>query len=408
MSEVPRVTDGGHGKNLEQGTRPLAALMSAVSSQTAAVIPAFLVGALALEMGDELRFSEGSLGGAVAFFFLLAAVISPYAGTLSDRLGPQRSLRIANLLSGAAVLLVATVAYSYWFLLLFLGVGAIGLAIAGPGTKTMVARGVPLRHHGLAFGIQAGGVPLAIVLAGLSVPLIGIPAGWRWAFAVAVVVPVVGFLVAPPYQAATTIAVRTAGKSRGLSEIEYGPLTMLGIAAALGSAATTTMAAFFVSAATDAGIDPATAGYLLAGASGSVVAMRILMGYVADQREAGHLHIVTALLAISTLGYLAASTGSKTLLPIGATFALGAGWAWSGLIVHAVVRAYRDSPGAATGMISGGLNVGGVIGPLVFGQIVEHVSYRVGFTMIAVSAFLGAVAVEQGRRRLEQLLAERM
>jgi len=87
---------------------------------------------------------------------------------------------------------------------------------------------------------------------------------------------------------------------------------------------------------------------------------------------------------------------------------LGAGWAWSGLIVHAVVRVYRDSPGAATSMISGGLNVGGVIGPLVFGQIVEHVSYRVGFTMIAVSAFLGAVAVEQGRRRLEQLLAERM
>lgn len=405
MPDHPLPRGGGDRNPLEQGARPLASLMSSVSSQTAAIIPAFLVGALALQMGNELGFTEGSLGGAVAFFFFLAAVTSPHAGTLADRLGPQKSLRIANLLSCAAVLLIATAAYSYWVLLLFLGVGAIGLTVAGPGTKTMVARGVPIRRHGLAFGIQAGAVPLSVLLAGLSVPFIGVPFGWRWAFAAAAVVPLLGFVMAPPYQAAATSAVRAAGKSRGLSEINYGPLKMLGLTAALGSAAATTMAAFFVSAATEAGIDVATAGYLLAGASGSVVAMRILMGYVADQREAGHLQIVTALLAVSTLGYLAAATGSKILLPIGATFALGAGWAWSGLVVHTVVRAYKDAPGAATGMISGGLNVGGVIGPLFFGQIVEHVSYRVGFTMIAVSAFLGAVAADQGRRRLDRLVA---
>ncbi len=211
--------------------------------------------------------------------------------------------------------------------------------------------------------------------------------------------------MAPPYHAAATRAVRVGGKSRGLSDIDYGPLNMLGLAAALGSAAATTMAAFFVSAATDTGINETTAGYLLAGASGTVIVMRILMGYVADKRESGHLHIVTVLLAVSTVGYLAAATGSKILLPLGAVFALGAGWAWSGLIVHTVVRAYSDAPGAATGMTSGGLNVGGVLGPLVFGQLVEHVSYKVGFITIAVSALLGAVAADQGRRRLDQLMA---
>jgi predicted MFS family arabinose efflux permease len=390
---------------LEQGTRPATSLVSSVTSQTAAIIPAFLVGSLAVQMGDELGFSEGSLGAAVAFFFLLAAITSPHAGTLADRLGPQRSLRTANLLSGLTVILIATLVYSYWVLLLFLGIGAIGLTIAGPGTKTMVARGVPIHRHGLAFGIQASAVPLAVFLAGLAVPFIGVTVGWRWAFAAAVVVPITGFVAAPAYHPASTRAVRVGGKSRGLSEIDYGPLNMLGLAAALGSAAATTMAAFFVSAATEAGIDEATAGYLLAVASGAVIAMRILMGYIADRRETGHLHIVTVLLAVSTVGYLAAASGSKVLLPLGAVFALGAGWAWSGLIVHTVVRAYSDAPGAATGMTSGGLNVGGVLGPLVFGQLVEHVSYRVGFTAIAVSAFLGAIAADQGRRRLKRLVA---
>lgn len=390
---------------LEQGQRPFTALISSVSSQTAAIIPAFLVGSLAVEMGDELGFSEGSLGAAVAFFFLLAAVTSPHAGTLADRLGPQNSLRTANILSLIAVVSIATLVSSYWVLLVFLGIGAIALTIAGPGTKTMVARGVPTSRHGLAFGIQAAAVPLAVFLAGLAVPLIGETAGWRWAFAAAALVPVVGFLAAPSYQATAKRAVRSSGKSRGLSQIDYGPLNMLGLAAALGSAAATTLAAFFVFAATETGINEGTAGFLLAVASGTVIAMRIFMGYIADRRETGHLHIVTVLLAISTVGYLAAATGSKVLLPIGAIFALGAGWAWSGLIVHTVVRAYSDSPGAATGMTSGGLNVGGVFGPLVFGQLVEHVSYRVGFLAIAVCALLGAVAADAGRRRLERLVA---
>ena len=64
------------------------------------MFPAFGLGALALPMGADLGFTEAGLGSAVAVFFLLAAVTSPHAGTLTDRLGPQRSLRVANLCSG--------------------------------------------------------------------------------------------------------------------------------------------------------------------------------------------------------------------------------------------------------------------------------------------------------------------
>ena len=94
------------------------------------------------------------------------------------------------------------------------------------------------------------------------------------------------------------------------------------------------------------------------------------------------------------------------LMSLWAMFALGLGWAWTGRIVHTVVRGYRYSPGAATGMTSGGLNVGGVVGPFVFGRLVEGVSYGVGFVTMAAFALLGAVAADLGRRRLERMVSK--
>jgi MFS family permease len=390
------MTHRGH----DGGARPTLALVSSASSQTAALFPAFAVGALAPLMGEDLGFGAAGLGSAVAFFFLLAAVTSPHAGTLADRLGPQRSLRTANILSGAALLAVAIAVRSYWMLLAALAIGAIGLTIVGPGCSTMVAQGVPARRHGAGFGVLAAAAPLSVLLAGLAVPTIGLTLGWRWAFGIAIAMPLAGFVLAPAYGIRAGPNVKTAGPARGLSEIDYGPLNLIGVAAGLGSAATTSMAAFFVSAAIDAGLAEGLAGNLLAVASGAPVATRIAAGYLADRFESGHLRIASLLLGASTAGYVAASIGSTVLVPVGAIFALGVGWGWSGLMLHSVVRAYRDSPGAATGMTFGGLNVGGVVGPFAFGLLVEQASYGAGFLAMAGCALLAAIAIDASRRRL--------
>ena len=382
------------------GARPTLALVSSASSQTAALFPAFAVGALAPLMGENLGFGAAGLGSAVAFFFLLAAVMSPHAGTLADRLGPQRSMQAANILCGTALLVAATVVRSYWMLMAALAIGAIGLALAGPGCSTMVAQGVSVRRHGAGFGVLAAAAPLAVLLAGLAVPTIGLTLGWRWAFGIAIAMPLAGIVLAPAYGTRSGPDVKTAGAARGLSNIDYGPLNLIGLAAGLGSAATTSMAAFFVSAAIDTGLSEGLAGNLLAVASGAPVATRIAAGYLADRFESGHLRVVSVLLGASTAGYVAAATGSTVLVPVGAIFALGVGWGWSGLMLHSVIRAYRDAPGAASGMTFGGLNVGGVAGPFAVGLLVEQVSYAAGFLAMAGCALLAAVAIDASRRRL--------
>jgi predicted MFS family arabinose efflux permease len=373
-------------------------MVSAVAVQAAAMTPAFLTGALAVQLRDELDFSNAGLGGAVAFFFLLAAAGSPHAGTIADRLGARRSLRIAATLSAASLLGCSQVR-GYPALLAMVAIGAVGLALAGPGTKIMVARGVPLSRHGLAFGVQAGAVPLSSFLAGVMVPAVAIPLGWQWAYVTMAGVAVLGFVLAPPIGPDGAGGRRTP--AHRLSDIGYRPLVMLGLAAALGSAAATTLAAFFVSAATDTGIDEGVAGAMLAVGSATVVAARIYAGVNADRRGTDPLRTVSVLMAVSTAGYLLTATDSKVLLPIGALFALGAGWSWSGLIVHAVVRRYHATPGAATGVISSGLSVGGVVGPLAFGLVVDRFSYSVGFLVTALSALAASAAVTVGRRRLD-------
>ena len=51
-------------------------------------------------------------------------------------------------------------------------------------------------------------------------------------------------------------------------------------------------------------------------------------------------------------------------------------------------------------MTSGGLNVGGVVGPFAFGLLAERASYTAGFLLIAAFALLAALAADAGRRRL--------
>jgi len=352
-----------------------------------------------VQMGDDIGFNEAGLGAAVAFFFLLAAVASPHAGAFTDRLGPRRSLRIATLSSAVSMLGTATLARSFAVLLTMMAIGSFGLTVAGPGTKIMVARGVPVRRHGVAFGVQAGAVPLASFLAGLTVPAIAVHVDWRWAYVAVAAVPAIGFLTTPRIG---PDASGSAGRAkRRLGDIDYGPLVMLGLAATLGSAAATTLTTFFVSAATDTGIDEGLAGAMLSVGSVTVIGARILAGLSADRKGSDPLTWVARLMALSTVGYLLAATDSRFLLPLGAFCALAAGWSWSGLIVHAVVRHYWNAPGAATGMISGGLNVGGVIGPLAFGVLAEAFSFQVGFFVIGASALAASAAAVAGRRRLE-------
>jgi predicted MFS family arabinose efflux permease len=378
---------------------PLQAMVAAVASLTASALPAFLLGALGIQITDDLGLSKTQLGIAIAAFYLVSAIGSLHAGALADWIGPHRSLLLANVVSAACLLAVATLANGFPILLVTMLFGSVGLMISGPATKVLVARGVPAARQGLAFGIQMSAIPLAALLGGLAVPTIGLTVGWRWAFAGAALIPLLGIVTLPPERAGRD---SSAPRPAGLGHVDFRPLAVLGTAAVLGAAAATTMASFFVVTGTAAGFSEAAAGVMLSVVSGLVIVLRIAFGRVADRWESAHPYAVAGLFVVATVGYLLLVLGSKALFPIGAFLALSCGWAWTGLLVYTVVLHHPAAPGLASSVIVGGMNLGSVVGPLGFGLAIERLEDSAAFAVIGAGTLLAAGASRLGLERLSR------
>jgi MFS family permease len=375
-------------------------MVAAIATLTGTVLPAFLVGALGVQIRDDLAFGRSGLGVVLAAFYLSCALGSLHAGGLADRIGPRRSLLLANAIGAACLLAVATLGRSFQALLVILLLGSLGLMIAGPATKVLVVHEVPRHKHGLAFGIQMSAIPLAALLGGFAVPAIGLTLGWRWAFVGGALIPVIGLLTVPQARPTSTDAVPPR---LGPGGIDFRPLLILGVATTLGSAAATTMASFFVVTGTDVGFSEGAAGLMLSAVSALVIVLRIGFGGAADRFESAHPQTIAGLFVLSTLGYVCLAMGTKVLFPAGGLIALGLGWAWTGLMIHAVVQHHPHAPGVASGVIVAGLNLGSVLGPLLFGALADLVSSGFAFgamgvwTLIAAAAsFVGTVRLRRG------------
>ena len=364
----------------------------------AGVVPAFLTGALGVQMADGLGFEAAGLGAAVATFFGGAAVSSALMGRLVERIGPARALRLGSLASGALMGVLATAVHGYGPLLAVLGAAGVVNAMIQPATNLLLARRVPSHRQGIAFAIKQSGMPLGTLVGGAAVPLVALTVGWRWAFAGGAALAAVAAATVPrpaPRTGASAGRDHPTGRPR-----PFGPLAVLAIAVGLGAAAASGVVAFLVSGAVDAGLSPGTAGWTLTLGSAIGIAMRLVQGRLADRRGARHLPVVASLLLGGAAAYGLLAIGAPWLYLAATPLAFGAGWAWPGLFNLAVVRSYADAPGAATGVTQTGTYLGAVLGPLVFGVVVDAASYRAAWLLTALWTALAALMMVVARRRV--------
>jgi predicted MFS family arabinose efflux permease len=343
--------------------------VAAVAVTVVGLLPVYLLGGLAVQVRADLDIGRTGLGQLVAAFFGGAAVGSLLGGRAADRLGAGHVMR------GAAA------------------AGAVGPAGRrdGPhraGARGRAGRGRP-RQRGGSTGLQrphrpsrrraparhglrrqAGGHPAGVLVGGLAVPVFGVTVGWRWAYvaagAVAVVVPLLVQTRAVPVgpdlrgtQGRSATALRAA---QAAGPYRLAPLLVLAVGTTLGAAVGNCFAAFFVETAVEAGQAPGTAGLLAAGGSALGVIARLGLGVLADRRD-GRWFLVVAgmMLAGVPAGALLASGAAAGLVPA-VILAYGLGWAWAGLVNHAVTLLHPHAPGRATGVTQSGVALGAVRG----------------------------------------------
>lgn len=384
-------------------------LTAAVLGTLAGSLPVFLLGGLSVQVAADLGFGSVELGILVTVFFAGSALTSTSIGFVTERLGARRSMILAGLLSAISLGGIGTVASGMASMTVLLTFGSLSNAVVQPAANLLIARGVRQERRGLAFGLKQAAVPLGSMLAGASVPALGLTFGWRVAFIIATLLPLAAAALAPdtlpPTTSSPTPAVGSAAPVRTRPESPTPALVLFAMSSGSATAAATTLGTFLAVAAVAQGLTPATAGVLLSIGGASSVASRILIGWRADRVVGGHLRMVQLMMAGGALGFvllaISGRTGSPVVaLTVGTLLGFSAGWGWNGLLTHAVVEHNRSAPAAATGITQTGLYAGGMTGPLLFGLVSDRFGFESGWWLGAGLLCIAVVCAVLGERRI--------
>ena len=377
--------------------RPARTLLTATLSIVLGALPIFMVGAMAVFIRPELGFGESGLGALATVYYLASALTTVPGGRLAEHLGGSRAMALGATLALVTAVGIALFATSWATLAILLVIAGVGNGIAFPSSNLAMSRGFPVHRQGVGFAIKQSAGPYATVLAGAAVPLIGLTIGWRWAFALMAVatLPIVA-----GWWHRVDIAPR---RPRGPGPVPKRALWILAAGAFFGVNGTASLGAFYVESTVSGGLDPARAGAFLAIGSAIGICFRLVWGWIGDRHPHWHVTMLTTLLVVGS-GMFLIFGRVQGVVPtfLISVVVFSTAWAWPSLLGFAVVTRVPDAPGIASGILGAGQFGGGILGPLTFGLLAEHSSYRTAWTFAGGMVLAAAVTIFVGGRALER------
>jgi MFS family permease len=355
-------------------------------------LPGFLTAATAPRIRHDFAFGSSSLGLAAATFYLVSFLLSSPLGRLVERIGAVAGIRACAALTATSCIALALFAHSAASLIALLATAGVGNALASPSVSAALKHEIAPARQGLAFGSQQAGASIGAVIAGLALPAVAIPLGWRWSYVGVAALALLAAAYAPAHIPRPAPAER-GRPPRGLSAVHA-----IGLTAFLASAASVGFVSFLVSYSVDSGIDQAAAGVLLAVVSACAATCRIGLGLLADRGDQDALRPVAAMFIVSAGAYLLLIAGEPALIVVAALLVGGFGWAWPGALNLAVVQMSPRAPAWAVGVMLSGLFAGAVVGPLTIGLLAHQGHFATAWILCSVFSLLAAVTVWFVRR----------
>lgn len=371
------------------------ALLAAVCVNLAGVLPLFLTGAMAVQVGRDLGLDASGIGWILACFALVSFAGSAPVGARVGTIGISRSMRIAAAIS-AITLVACAVTPSGVALAAAAALGGLGNTFGQTSSNALVAARVRAARFGLAYAIKQSAIPLSILLGGLAVPVVALTVHWRAAYLLAAAFAAGAAFLVP----AGVVPVEGRAEHR-VSRRDRLPVWLLSLGLVAAVVASTSLGAHAASSAVAIGFDEALAGYLVAlgGLAGLIV--RLAAGVRADRVPGqGALAAAAVLIVTGAVGWLLMSSLVPLLFVVGALAANAFGWGWPGLVHLAVARRFPDSTAAASGVVQTGVALGLLIGPPLTGLVAVRAGWSWAWAAAAASALLGASLILAAQRRL--------
>jgi len=357
---------------------------------------------------ERLGVGFFELGLAITTFNIVSGLTQAPMGFVVDRLG-ARGVLIAGLALGGVAFAMFGVLTSYPWLIAAAILAGLANCVYHPADYAILSQSIADDRIGRAFSVHTfagflGGAIAPPILLGL-VAFGGLPAALTFAGLLGPAVAV-GLLLMPRPQAADGARSLRADTGAGGSSLA-GVLTP----------AILSLTGFFVLIAlANSAINSfsvvaliASQGMSLIGANAALTAflacaaLGVLVGGALADRTPRHGEVAALGFGLTALIVLAVGTLSLPGLVI--VSAMGLAGFLSGMIMPSrdmLVRkaAPPGSAGRAFGIVSTGFNIGGIIGPLLFGWIMDQASPSWVFGgAVVFMALGGGVALASGRRR---------
>ena len=375
---VPHTSEQGHARS----SNDLNTLLVVSAAHLISHFHMMVLPVLMPLLKERINVSYFELGLALTTFSVVTGLTQAPTGFVVDRIGGRRVL-VAGLLLGGLAFLTLAFNTSYSWLITVALLADLANCVYHPADYALLSEGISEDRMGRAFSIHtfagfAGGAiapPLLLGLAavgGLSAPLVcaGLLA---WITACLV------YLV-PDHQQAKARASRQKAANDGASQSVLTPavlgLTVFFSLLALSHNAMFSFSAIALMAGHGLSLATATAGltaYLAGSAAG------VLAGGALADKTARHGEVAAAGFALSATTTLAIAVLSLPY-PI-----IIAAMGFTGFMLG-IVQPSRDMlvrkaapPGAAGrvfGIVSTGFNIGGIVGPLLYGWLMDHGSPR--------------------------------
>ncbi len=402
---------------MRQSRSPLLAQVSTahlISHLHMMVLPALLP-ILPLYVG--VSFFQLGLG--ISVFNVVSALVQAPMGFVVDRFGPRRML-IVGLILGSLSFMSLAFGASYASLLVAMAVAGIANGVYHPADYALLSSGIAGHRMGRAFSVhtfsgQLGGAIAPGLMLG-SAALLGTPAAFLIAGLTGLGTAAWLVLQRPSDRVPATIGSqhtastqRKASKGEAAAAVLSPTILMLTVLFVLLSLSTNSIQSFSVTALTNAYGTPlseaniALSAFLFASAFGVLGG-----GHLADKTQR---HGLVAAGAFAMTAALMACVASFDLPGVLLMIVMGVAGFLAGVIAPSrdmLVRAAspKGAEGRTFGIVSTGFNIGGALGPVMFGWLLDQ-GRPLGIFWAAVGFMLLTVGVTlaQEIRRSRKLAA---
>jgi FSR family fosmidomycin resistance protein-like MFS transporter len=377
-----------------------------------------LLAPLFLFVRADYGVSYTDLGLAFTAFNVISTALQTPTGFLVDRVS-ARLLLIAGLIVGAAAFAIAALVDSYWLFVAMFALAGLGNTVYHPADYALLSRHVPAARAGRAFSLHTFAGMLGNAAAPPSLLFLQAMVGWRGAFMGAAMLGLFAALVMavagePPESGPApakpkardgieTGTPRTDGAQVGW-RLLVTPAILLNLAFFIMlSMSSGALYNFLVPALGALHGTPVTIGNAALTGLLLLSPIGVLVGGWLAGRTPHHGLVATCGLIVTAA--VSALVGSFDFAAAALVILMSVAGFFSGLTMPSrdmIVRAVTP-PGAygrVFGFVSTGFNIGGIVSPLIFGQLLDQGYPRAIFFCVASCALISiaTVAINTSRK----------